>query len=511
MQAAIVSSVKYFLIALLLLIFGFLFLVQSVHAQSECVYDQTATDKEIIDQVNRCIIENDNYDDKAFSKNQFFGLIDAANTSILGISQLNPEISGITANRSALASVSTMIAGLYANPPTSGKEYFAQQIQKFNPIQPAYAQTGKGYDSLKPVQQLWTVFRNASYVGFVIVFVIIGFMIMFRAHISPQAVATVQDSIPRIVIALILVTFSYAIAGFMIDIMFVAINIVIQLFAQSGVIKAETAQSTIFDKNIIGVITNAWDDIFGITAQAINNLLKSINFAGPLTGLLSFTISGIGALIVGIAALFIMFRILFMLLMAYVMIILLTLVAPFFFLIQSLPGNNGAREWFKQMASNVAVFPAVSLMILFAGVIGGVEAFGGGEAGRLAQEAGTEALKFPLLAGGLNPKEISRLIAIGILFMTPEVANLIKNSMGAKGPGFGGAGAAALGAAGGFLGNRAAQSRYGRAFSDIMEERGRAGSQRLLTRLGGTTPPPPGAPAGTPATPNIPARGKLPH
>ena len=445
---SLVTSCKLLVTFLLVTSYMLLATISPVHAQ--CTYNPNATDQELINQFNRCAIDKNIFDDKIFNFNQIAGTVDSLNTQILGFSLLHPETNELTAGRGALAATSNLVASLYGNPPASGVQYFAQEFQKFNPVQPVYAQ-GEGYKALSPVINLWRVFRNASYVGFVIVFVIIGFMIMFRAHISPQAVATVQDSIPRIVVALILVTFSYAIAGLMIDLMFLVINIIIQLLAEAGVIAAPKASSVIFDKSIFGVIVGGWKDVFTTTAEAIKGLLDSVISGGAVLGLIKWGVGGIAGLIVGIAALFIMFRVFLMLLMAYVMIIILTMVAPFFFLIQALPGNTGAKEWFKQMAANIAVFPTVSLMIIFAGAIGGISAFGGTGAGEL-QGVASEALKFPLLVGGLNPGAIGKIIALGFLFMTPEAANLVKNAIGAKGPQFGGAGAAALGAGAAVIG-----------------------------------------------------------
>lgn len=457
------------LVALFFILYS-IFSVTSAHAQEPdpCAYDPSWDDQEAFNAFNNCAIQQDAYGAEVFTGAQIWATVDGLNMQIFGVSALHPQTDGSTAGRGALASASNLVASLYANPPASGVQYIASQIQKFNPVQPAYAQEGTGFDALKPVQDLWTVFRNASYVGFVIVFVIIGFMVMFRAHISPQAVATVQDSIPRIVIALILVTFSYAIAGLMIDLMFLIINVVISLLAQSGVLDRLTASDIIFQKSIIGVMVFGWDDVIGATARAIHDLLGDIIGGGSIAniikfgGVLQWGIGGIAGLIVGIAALFIMFRIFVMLLMAYVMIILLTLLAPFYFLIQALPGNNGAKEWFKQMGANIAVFPAVALMILLAGIIGGITAFGGTGSGELTKEATTEALKFPLLLGGLDPTAIGKIIALGFLFMTPEAGKMVKEAIGAKGgPQFGGAGASALGAGAG-MASWPARAAYGR-------------------------------------------------
>jgi len=417
----------------------------TVHA-AECDPGQNLPAKEAINQLNKCAIEKNIFDDKIFNLNQITGTTDSLYTLLVGQSLLHPETDAVTAGGGAIAATGSLIANLYAVPPASGVQYFAGQMQKFNPVQPAYAQAGGiGFDALGPVQPIWTVFRNASYVGFVIVFVIMGFMIMFRAHISPQAVATVQDSIPRIVVALILVTFSYAIAGLMIDIMFLFLNIVINLLSSAGLgLTIEKANQVVFDKSILGVIVAAWKDIVATVASTIANLLDGVISLGKLGDLLKFLGGGIAGIIIGIAMLFIMFRVFLMLLMAYVMIIILTMAAPFFFLIQALPGNNGAKEWFKQMAANIAVFPTVAIMLLFAGILGGIGALGGHAGGAIGESE--KVLQFPLLAGGFSPKVIGNLIGIGFLLMMPEAANMVKKAIGAQGMGGPGGVGAAIGA-----------------------------------------------------------------
>jgi len=98
------------------------------------------------------------------------------------------------------------------------------------------------------------------------------------------------------------------------------------------------------------------------------------------------------------------------------------------------------------MASQVAVFPTVAMMFIFAGILGGIP-----ELGAVSNES---AIKFgqvgvfPLLAGEINSKVIGGLIGIGILMLTPQAAELVKNAIGVKGPQLG-AGAMAGAAAGG--------------------------------------------------------------
>lgn len=463
LSALISLNVKRHLSIVLILTFLFslftLTLILAPSARAQACGAQSFSTQETINNLNKCAIEKDIFDDKIFNLNQILGTTDSLYTSLTGISLAHPETNQVTQGKGALAGMGGMVAALYREQPVSGVQFFAHEIQKFNPVQPTFAQEPApigeiGYDALIPVQKLWRVFRNLSYVGFVIVFVIIGFMIMLRAHISPQAVATIQDSIPRLVVALILVTFSYAIAGLMIDFMFLLLNVVLNFLDAAKLIDLKEANRIAFDQSIIGVIVNGWGSIVSTAAGAIDGVIRAVldnALDFPIIGdIVGDTLGFIGGIVVAIAMLFVMFRIFLMLLMSYVMIIILTMVAPFFFLIQALPGNNGAKEWFKQMASNVAVFPAVALMIIFAGILGGITAFGGsGDPSALEGPI----LQFPLLGGGFQAGVLSSFISLGMLLATPEIAGMVKKFISGGQGGGGGFGGAALGGAiGGALG-----------------------------------------------------------
>ncbi len=459
------------------------------------------------DAVIKCAIKNNDMDSTIFNFSQITSTVDSLDVIIMGDSQMHPETNVATRGGGALAVTGQYVASLYSHPPASGINYMAQKFQKLNPVQPAYAQTGIGFDTLSPVQNIWGIFRNFSYVGFIIVFVVVGFMIMFRAHISPQAVATVQDSLPRIVIALVLVTFSYAIAGFMIDAMFVFLNIVI------NTLPVTDASQIVFNKSVFGVVWGSWDDTVKTTAGALYALIKDIvKLPFGLNHLIAGIGGGLSALVVGIAMLFIMFKVFLMLLMAYTTIIILTIVAPFFFLLQALPGNNSGSTWFKQMAANIAVFPVVAIMFVLAGYIGGIGALGGTGSGAInANPQGGNIQKFPLLAGDIDTNVLGRIAGIGMLLMTPAAAQMVKDAIGVKGgpQGAFAPGAAALGASAGFLGRRAAGTSVAQGLSDVMEERGRQNRLRVIERVPERFRGTPGR-AGARAPEDI-ARTRLPH
>lgn len=413
--------------------------------------------KESIDEINKCAIKSNIFDDKIFNLNQIAGTTDSLLTVLLGYSQLHPETNELTAGTGALAASGRMVASLYAVPPVSGVNYMAEKFQKFNPVQPVYAQdSGIGFDTLKPVEKVWTAFRNMSYVAFTIVFVIIGFMIMLRSKISPQAVATVQDSLPRIVVALILVTFSYAIAGLMIDIMFLLLNVVINLLDGAGLISRANT-NFVFNQSIFGLGFSLMKPVFSVVFESMVGIIEKLVKMDILNKILGFFGGGLAGIVAGIALFYVMFRVFFMLLMAYVSIVLLTIFAPFILLFQALPGNNGAKEWFKQIAANIAVFPTVALMFIMAGVLSGVSELGGnGTSGFTSGQVG----HFPLLSSGLDPNDIGKLIALGFVFMTPAAAKLVKDRFGVKEGAMGAGMGAAMGALGAGAGVGAGVGKY---------------------------------------------------
>src|SRR3989344_5952171 len=290
-------------------------------------------------------------------------------------------------------------------------------------------------------------------------------MIMFRRKISSQAVATVQDSLPRIIIALILVTFSYAIAGLMLDLMYVVINLIAAILKPAGL--QLNAANIYFEHNIFSLIAEpgTWNNLALETSVIVSHTLQTIirsavgiggcsldfSVSGVLSGIGNCTGGGIvwvlgwiGGIIFGIALIFSIVGIFFMLLMAYVSIILLTIFAPIIFLFQALPGNNGAKAWLKQMIANISVFPTVVLMFMLAGIIAGISSLGGPDARVFANQ--TSLFNAPLLTSGFSASTLGSLIGLGIIMMVPTAAKMVKEQLSVKEGVIGAGAGAAFGA-----------------------------------------------------------------
>src|SRR3989338_7466360 len=132
----------------------------------------------------------------------------------------------------ALNGISIMTASLFAVPPASGIYYAQDLLQNAGILaKPVYAQ-GFGFAGLAPILPIWKVTRNIAYTVIIIVMIVIGFMVIFRMKIDPKTVISVQAALPRIVLALLLITLSYAIVGFLVDLMYVSMAMIIGILSE---------------------------------------------------------------------------------------------------------------------------------------------------------------------------------------------------------------------------------------------------------------------------------------
>lgn len=158
------------------------------------------------------------------------------NGECLGVDPQTHKIGFVKNGGGAIGLMSNAITMLYT-PPIDSREYYSNLATNFGLAKNAYAEQkntakcntftrGTGFCGLTPLMGLWTAMKNIVYLLFVIVFVVIGFAIMLRIHIDPRTVMTIQNQIPKIIVGILLVTFSFAIAGFLIDVMYTSIYLI---------------------------------------------------------------------------------------------------------------------------------------------------------------------------------------------------------------------------------------------------------------------------------------------
>lgn len=232
-------------------------------------------------------------------------------------------------------------------------------------------EAGYGYNALSPVRLIWEQSRNAAYALFAIISVIFAFMIMFRVKISPQAVISVQSALPKLVLTVLLVTFSYAIAGLMIDLMYLVIGVLSLIFNPWG----HTAFSFALLKFMMGNIPLVppgltiflyffiWAVLtFFIMLLSILGMLSAWNLTGAFWGLLALIV----IVFVGILTIWWALKTTWILFKAAVSFLVLVMFAPLQLTLGALVPSIGFGTWIRQLVANLAVFPTVGILFLLA-------------------------------------------------------------------------------------------------------------------------------------------------
>lgn len=333
------------------------------------------------------------------------------------------------ADSGAIGGVGKMIAFTYS-PPASVDVYVADLLHNMNLAQPAYAQ-GLGFSALQPILELWKVFRNIAYVFFVFIFLIIGFGIMFRKNLGGQTAVTVQQALPRIVIALLAVSFSYAIAGLMIDLMWVVMYFLIAMFRSAGLISVEFLRNeAILNENIFGIFFSMLTrgEIANRAGEIIGDFVtESLEFQG-LAGAfaesgLSTVSSVLTTLIIFVAILFAMFRTFFSLIKVYLEIILTIIFAPLILMMGAINGN-AFGNWLRGLVANLAVFPVLLVFMIIGFML--VDYQGSGDlSGSLSGQLGSGGFVPPFVPGRTNPASIGLIGGIAAIMLLPEVVGIV--------------------------------------------------------------------------------------
>lgn len=334
---------------------------------------------------------------------------------------------------------------LYSNPPASGVQEIKNTAERLFDLgtgtQTALAQSGGygfsglGGNSGSAVRALWTASRNMAYLIIVIILIASGFLIMFRVKINPQTVVTLQTMIPKLIITLLLVTFSFAIAGLVIDLIYVIIAAFVG-FMSLGQIMDKPAEIG----NVIKSLTNPsfFYYIFLQSSTWIFTLLLGI--AIVVVSALMFNLPGgiigtIGAIILFIWLNITMVKIFIMLVKAYVMLILQICIAPLQIMLDLVPSQQGFGPWIRNFIANASVFVVVPVMLflqytlswsLIANNVLHIKDFRSFEWGVQLQ------LPYVELAGGalgwlnfLTPI----LIGMFIFSLTPKIADMIRDML----------------------------------------------------------------------------------
>lgn len=240
-----------------------------------------------------------------------------------------------------------------------------------------YAEDGtwSGYSELKAagIQPLWTNVLNLAYLFFVIVMIIAGFMIMFRHKIGGQAMVTLGNVLPNVIIALVVATFSFAIAGLIIDFGGLIIGLIVSVFDLSDTATSIAGFGKLFSNVFTGELKLATIISAVGGALGLGGILAGVGGLGALiSGPIGWAVIGaaVGALglffaliVLGIIA-FGAIKVLITLFKAYFQLLLSVILGPLQITLGAIPGNNKAiMNWVKGVLRSVLVFPVVFFIV----------------------------------------------------------------------------------------------------------------------------------------------------
>ena len=389
------------------------------------------------------------------------------NDIILKINGVPPQYQGShfspQQNKGAMGQVTNVMVALYDNPPASTYAYIQDVMANAGiiPVKKAYAQ-GIGFTGLMPLLSLWKASRNLAYGIIIIVMIIIGFMIIFRSKIDPKTVISIQAALPKIVLTLILITFSYPIAGFMIDMMYVVCGIVITLLAEAArsasgaygtniiswggwgaqdITNSSLQQTEFFTGGLWKLASSVFN--FGMIPAFIEQFFKgsTLNTLGLGGGgaigtillsvlalhnaaLSAVLIGGVLLLIVVLGLLFTLIRLTMLLLNSYIQLLITVILGPLLLLQEAIPGQSAFAQWIQNIIANLVVFPATIAVIYFSWIVTAVAWQGRLWPAPLTPVGGGSDL------GGGNP--MAAFLGLGIIFLAPSLVASVKKAFHPK-------------------------------------------------------------------------------
>lgn len=354
----------------------------------------------------------------------------------------------------ALATMGRFVDRMYQQKPASAIEYVADLGKNFGIIShPVYAQ-GIGFTGLTSFLPLWKVFRNMAYLFLTVVLLILGLMIMLRNKLDPKTVISVQYAIPKIAVALIFITFSYAIAGLLIDLIYLIIGIFIFSMGFFGAIPSAEATkrfndminqslisfTTFLTGRGIGLIFDILKGTAlgtGISVALIIQLLLTIidlfftkgaaTTVGTAVGIAKGAVGGIAGIGVsifvvglGITIFGLLIQIIFMLAKTYITLLFNIILGPIYLLFAALPSKDGSSfgSWIKSIISQVLVFAFVAIIITLGDIMMS-----------FVDKGNVWGPPFIGRAGG----ELKIAIGLGILALLPHVDEIVKTIVEGKG------------------------------------------------------------------------------
>ncbi|MDP2670933.1 MAG: hypothetical protein Q8P13_00470 [bacterium] len=326
------------------------------------------------------------------------------------------------------------IGGVYkAIPYQSPGSYVADALKdNLLGIGSANAQGGVGPDSIDTaiVKDTWAKARQLALIFMVLVMLAISVMIIFRRRLPDKNVVSVLNSLPRVVLALFLIVFSFAISGLFLDFIFLSVNIVRDYYSNGVLNGVFNVLSTKAGGELIWIpvftlfSTNSFIDYNAIGGHI--PVLGGVAAIGISASILLTIVIPLIDILIRLSAFAVAVWLFWKLLTTYASMLLLIIFSPFFFLAGALPGYESIiSNWFKRMAAAALAFPAVVLLMHLA------LSFMWFSSWWVQIGPGNDPIKVPPPIGS-NILNLPYLIGIGILFFATKVPNALQDLFGVK-------------------------------------------------------------------------------
>lgn len=360
-----------------------------------------------------------------------------------------------------------MIGYLFQSQPASTYSYLAyvsQNLQKHKIIHEALAappaSAGTGFSTFYAFLPLWTAMRNIAYLGLVVFFIVYGFMMMFRVNLGQKTVITVQLAIPKLIVTLLIITFSYAIVGLMIDFMWVLVYFSFSFLKSQKLIFSESVplltalewypgrvasgeQYGLFGSLFINALVSIPASLYGAMSLIIGGQGLAANLATLGMLAVGTGISLIVSIIVTIAVIISYCKLLFKLVGAFISIIISLITSPIVLLGNAFPGSSAIGDWLRGLTANISVFPITMLLLLFSYMLMVQPILGLCDINILGVDcqtlfgvknlnADSSQMVMPLVKpafGAFNAQGLLSLLGVGLLLMASKYVDMVKDAL----------------------------------------------------------------------------------
>lgn len=369
-----------------------------------------------------------------------------------------------------------MIAGLYT-PVASTGMYTSYLADNFGVGKKVFAQdenNNQGFNTLSSIQSIWLTSRNIAYFLFTLFFLIIGLGIILRFKVDPRTVMSIQNQIPKVVVAIVLVTFSYAIVGLLVDLMWATTYVGINVLTNSESItiteggkEVETSVTQVATTNLLSnplsYVSNLFSDAGGFGAvDGITGIAGDVAFTiggvisdtvsaliglneaddcgrwfildigdcveAGFKGAIKYLVGAVAFLIVVVAIFIALIRVWFSLIRAFVYIIIYTIMGPLMIASGLFPGSSlGFIPWLRAILAHLFVFPATVFIFLLARILAENTPLND----PATTPAGTAFLP-PLIANPNAMDNFGTMIAFGLILLAPELLGMVREAFKSK-------------------------------------------------------------------------------